>query len=236
MNRDRFATTSWSMVLAAAQRGSDDSAAALEQLCTRYWSPVFAFVRRRGYSPEDAQDLTQGFFTRLIEKNELGNADRERGRFRTFLLTACQHYLLNERERTSALKRGGGHTPLSIDAAAAESRYQRALAHEQTPERVYDRLWCLALLDSALDTLRGEYAASGNEALFEFLKSFLTAPDDAGTYADAAQELGMTQGAVRTAVHRLRQRYRNALRQRIGETVVSSSDIDAEMRYLIQAM
>ena len=156
-NRGRFATTQWSLVLAAGNRGSADARAAVERLCSIYWYPVFAFVRRRGHSVEEAEDLTQSFFTRLIEKEDFAAADSNRGRFRTFLLTACQHFLLNERDRSHALKRGGGQVPLSIDIAAAEERYQRSLGHAETPEHLYDRQWCLALLASVLDTVRAEY-------------------------------------------------------------------------------
>ena len=181
MSADRFATTQWSLVVAAGENDSARAADALARLCDLYWYPVFAFVRRRGHTTEEAEDLTQGFFTRLIEKGDVGDADRSRGRFRTFLLTACQHYLLNERDRVSAAKRGGGRPPLSIDLAAAEGRYQRAFAHMDTPERAYERQWCLTLLDSALDDLRGEYAAAGNGALFERL---LALRNDVGLLAE----------------------------------------------------
>jgi RNA polymerase sigma-70 factor (ECF subfamily) len=147
----RFDTTQWSLVLAAGRRGSAAGEEALGSLCSQYWYPVFAFIRRRGYSVDEAQDLTQGFFARLIEKGDLAAADRNRGRFRTFLLTACRHYLANERDRARAGKRGGGRAPLSIDVVAAEGRYERALADAETPERLYDRHWCLALLEGVLE-------------------------------------------------------------------------------------
>lgn len=231
-SRDRFATTQWSLVLAAGRRGSAEAEAALARLCSLYWYPVFAFVRRRGHSVEEAQDLTQSFFTRLIEKQDFAAADRDRGRFRTFLLTACQHFLLNERDRGLALKRGGGHAAISIDIAAADERYQRSLSHAETPEHLYDRQWCLTLLASVLDTVQGEYRAAGNEKLFERLRGFLTMDDTAGTHAGAASDLDMTPAAVKVAVHRLRGRYREALFRRVAETVDSDEAIDDEMRYL----
>lgn len=231
-NGGRFATTQWSLVLAAGRRGSAEAETALARLCALYWYPAFAFIRRRGHSIEDAQDLTQSFFARLIEKDDFAAADRDRGRFRTFLLTACQHFLLNEHDRNVALKRGGGRTSLAIDIATAEERYQRSLSHDETPERLYERQWCLALLASVLDDVRDEYRASGNEILFERLRGFLTMDDDADTHALAASDLSMTPAAVKVAVHRLRRRYRNTLRSRIAETVDSSEAVDDEMRHL----
>jgi RNA polymerase sigma factor (sigma-70 family) len=234
--RGRFVTTQWSLVLAAGKRDSAEAEKALARLCELYWYPVFVFVRRQVHSAEEAEDLTQGFFTRLIEKGDIDDADRSRGRFRTFLLTACEHFLLNERDRMMALKRGGGRQALSIDLIAAESRYQRALAHDETPERIYDRQWCLTLLASVLDDLRAEYVDAGNEALFERLKAFLTAPDDAGTQADAARELNMSVSAVKSAVHRLRARYRDAMLQRIGDTVESPHEVQDELQYLLATL
>jgi DNA-directed RNA polymerase specialized sigma24 family protein len=231
--RGRFATTQWTLVRAAAGRGSAEAAEALARLCASYWYPIFAFVRRRGYSADEAQDLTQAFFTRIIEKDELGAADRDRGRFRAFLLTACQHFLLNERDRAQALKRGGGQVPVSIDLAAAEERYQHSLAHEETPERLYHRQWCLALLAAVLDSLRDEYAAAGKETLFDRLRGMLTFDGASETHAHAAADLGMTPAAVKVAVHRLRRRYRDALRQRVADTVDSEEAVDDEMRDLL---
>jgi RNA polymerase sigma-70 factor (ECF subfamily) len=234
--RDRFATTQWSLVLAAAHRHSAAAEEALARLCELYWYPVFAFVRRRGHYTEEAEDLTQGFFARLIEKGDIGDADRSRGRFRTFLLTACQHFLLNERDRMLTAKRGGGRPALPIDLIAAENRYQRALANAETPERAYDRQWCLTLLESVLDDLRAEYVAAGNETTFDRLKAFLTAPDDAGTHADAARELQLSASAVKSAVHRLRLRYREAVLRRVADTVQSPQDVQDEVRYLFETL
>ncbi|HEV8268717.1 MAG TPA: sigma-70 family RNA polymerase sigma factor [Thermoanaerobaculia bacterium] len=234
----RFATTSWSLVLAAGGASATTTAAgeALATLCSRYWYPVFAFVRRQGYPPEDARDLTQGFFTRVIEKGDVGDADRSRGRFRTFLLSACSHFLSNERDRAGALKRGGGFVAVPLDLIEAEGRYERALASDETPERLYDRQWALALLSSCLESLRTEYEIAGQRRLFERLEGYLTAEDATGAYAEAAVELGMTTSAVKTAVHRLRRRYRDALLRHIADTLSSSDDGDDELRHLLEAL
>lgn len=233
----RFATTQWSLVLAAAgERGTAVGDEALTRLCALYWYPVFAFVRRRGHPTEEAEDLTQGFFTRLIEKGDLAGADRARGRFRSFLLSACQHYLANERDRAQAQKRGGGRALLSIDAADAEQRYRRALAHEETPEVLYERQWCVTLLDAVLEDLRDEYAASGRAAIFEGLKGFLTGDEDPGTCAGAARELAMTEGAVRVAIHRLRTRYRETLRATVAATVASEGEVEDEIEACLRAL
>lgn len=233
--RGGFATTRWSLVLGAQAGGTPGSQEALAQLCSLYWYPVFAFVRRRGYTSDEAQDLTQGFFARLIEKGEIASADRALGRFRTFLLTACQHYLANERDRVRAKKRGGGSAPIPIDVASAEQRYVRALATSETPERLFERQWSLAVVSAGLEDVRLKYSTSGRERVFERLRGFLTG-DDAGSHADAAKELGMTADAVKVAVHRLRRRYRDALRQRVEDTVGSSQDVDDEVRHLLGAL
>jgi len=234
--RSRFATTQWSLVLAAGKGGSVDAEEALARLCSLYWYPIFAFVRRQGHSIDESQDLTQGFFTRLIEKGDVSDADRARGRFRSFLLSACQHYLSNERDRMLTLKRGGGRAAISIDVASAEGRYQRALVHEETPENLYDRQWCLTLLACVLDGMREDYVVAGTERLFDRLRGFLTMDEEAGTHADAARDLEMTTGAVKVAVHRLRRQYRDALRRRVGDTVDSPQEIDDEMRYLLKTL
>lgn len=233
--RGRFATTQWSLVLAAGERG-EGAEAALARLCSLYWYPVFAFVRRQGASPEEAEDLTQGFFARIIEKGDLGDADRARGRFRSFLLAACRHYVSNERDRARAEKRGSGKAPISIDVAAAELRYERALAHAETPDRLFDRQWCLTLLAAALEGLRDDYEAAGKARLFDRLQDFLTADAAEITHAEAARDLGMTEGAVKVAVHRLRRRYRTALRRRVADTVGSASEVEDEIRHLRETL
>ena len=236
MSGSRFTTTQWSLVLAAGERGSSESEAALARLCALYWYPLFAFVRRQGYSADEAQDLTQAFFARLIEKGDVADADRSRGRFRSFLLASCKHFLSNERDRERTLKRGGGREAISIDVATAEARYQRAFAHDETPERLYDRQWTMTLLDRVLEQLKEEYEANGNERLFARLRPFITGDGADETYAMAARDLDMTEGAIKVAVHRLRRRYREAVRQQIAETVGSLQEVDDEMRYLLSSV
>jgi RNA polymerase sigma factor (sigma-70 family) len=233
----RFATTQWSLVLAAAgERGSLAGDEALARLCALYWYPVFAFVRRRGHAASEAEDLTQGFFARLIEKGDLAGADRARGRFRSFLLSACQNYLANEHDRAMAQKRGGLRPPVSIDVADAEQRYASALAHEETPEALYERQWCLTLLGGVLEELQEEYASTGRGRLFERLKLFLTGDDEAGTYTEAARELEMSEGALRVAVHRLRSRYRETLRAMVAATVASDAEVEEEIQACLRAL
>lgn len=223
-------------MLAAGQPGSDGAEEALARLCSQYWYPVFAFVRRQGHPADEAEDLTQGFFARIIEKGDLGDADRSRGRFRSFLLAACRHFLSNERDRARARKRGGGRLALPIDVAAAEGRYERALSNSETPERLYDRQWCLTLLAGVLEGVRGDYEAAGKGRVFERLKVFLTAEEDAGTHAESARSLGMTEAAVKVAVHRLRRRYRDELRRRVADTVASAVDVEDEIRHLLATL
>jgi len=230
--RGRFPTTQWTLVRSAGE-DSAEAAAALETLCATYWYPIFAYVRRRGHSPDEAEDLTQSFFARVIEKDDLWDADRQRGRFRTFLLTACEHFLSNERDRASALKRGGAHIFISIDTARAEDRYHRSLAHDETPEHLFHRQWCLTLLANVLDGLGAEYAASGRTSLFERLRGFVTLDISAGTHAGAATDLDMSVDAVKVAVHRLRRKYRDALRAHVAETVDSEEAVEDELRDLL---
>lgn len=224
MNAAAFETTHWSVVLAAGNGAAD----ALARLCSAYWPPVFAFVRRQGYATEDAQDLTQGFFARLIEHGDLAAADQSRGRFRTFLLAACRHFLANDYDRRQALKRGGGAIVVSVDDVE--------LADTDTPERLFDRQWSLTLLERVLDSLREEYVRAGNAVTFDRLREFLTAGETLGSQSTAAHDLGMSTGAVKVAIHRLRRRYRIALREHIAETVESPDDVDDEIRYLLSSL
>jgi DNA-directed RNA polymerase specialized sigma24 family protein len=236
--RGRFATTRWTVVLAAARQGADAGAAgALATLCGTYWYPVYAFVRRRGYGPEDAQDLTQAFFARVLEKGAVGAADPSRGRFRSFLLTGVQNFLANEHAKARAQKRGGGLPPaVPLDAAAAESRYAVEPAHELTPERLFDRRWATTQLELGLGELRGEYAKRNAAHVFARLQPFLGGDVPGGSYAPAAAELGMSESAVKVAVHRLRQRYRELLRKQILQTVTSRDEVDDEVRHLFAAL
>lgn len=233
---ERFATTHWSLVLAAGRRASPESADALVALCRAYWYPLYAFVRRQGYRPEDAQDLTQAFFARLLEKNYLADADRQRGKFRSFLLAALKHFLANERDRARARKRGGGQTVLSLDFAVAETRYGHEPADPMTPERLFERRWALTLLDRVLGRLQDEHVAAGKGPWFERLKEFLTREPGATSYRDVAQRAGTTEGAVKVAVHRLRKRYRQLLEEEIGHTVTRPEEVEDELRQLFTAL
>lgn len=232
-----FTPTHWSVVLAAA--GHTDSAGArdaLEKLCRNYWVPIYAFVRRQGHSPHDAQDLTQEFFARLLEKNYLADADRAKGRFRSFLLASLKHFLANEWDKANAQKRGGGRVLISIDANAVETAFGAELAHELTADKIFERRWALALLDQVLRRLREEYARDGKQNQFEQLKQTLTEASRSVPYAEIAARLGTSEGAVKVAVHRLRQRYRELLRSEIADTVASPAEIDDEIRNLFAAL
>ncbi len=236
-----FATTRWTLVVAAgaARRdGTPEARKALGELCVLYWYPVYAYVRRRGKDAEDALDLTQGFFTRLIDKNDLAAADPARGRFRAWLLASVKHYLANEWDRATAQKRGGGRTVLSIDGDDAEDRYRREPADPLTPERIFDRRWALTLLEQALHDLQSECEREGKAELFAALKPTLTGDgrDPSNPYRDIAAGLGTTEGALKVAAHRLRRRYRELLRQEIAETVATPQDIDDEIRDLFAAL
>ena len=213
---DRFATTHWSMVVSAGRSHSTQSRRALATLCENYWFPLYAFVRRAGYSAEDAQDLTQEFFVRLLAKNYLAVADRQRGRFRSFLLGAMKHFLAKQRRRQRAQKRGGRRPMLSLDFHGGEDRYGLIEpADHLTPERLYEKRWAMTLLDLVLDRLREEFLAAGKLEQFDSLKQFLAGA--AGpTYREVGKELSMSEGAVKVAVHRLRRRYRKLLKEEIA--------------------
>jgi RNA polymerase sigma factor (sigma-70 family) len=234
--RDHFVTTHWSLVLSASFQHSPSSEAALEQLCRTYWYPLYAYVRRRGYPPEEAQDLTQEFFARLVEKNFLRLADRERGRFRTFLLTALQNFLIKEWQKAHAAKRGGRQTMLSWDAREAENRYLAEPADAASPDVLYARRWAFALLDRVFEQLRQEWSGAGKSAIFERLKDFLWGEQPAGSYAQLAAHLGTTEGAARVALHRLRRRYRDLLRAEIAHTVSDPAEVDDELRELMRVL
>ncbi|HEY1859313.1 MAG TPA: sigma-70 family RNA polymerase sigma factor [Gemmataceae bacterium] len=232
----QFVTTHWSVVLAAGDRESAVARAALADLCAAYWHPLYAFVRRLGYNAEQSQDLTQEFFTRLLEKDYLKAVDRERGKFRTFLLASFRHFLANEYDRATAQKRGGGKAILSLDFRASEERNRMEPAHALTAEKLYERRWALALLEQALARLRREFASSGRGDLFEALKVFLTGEKANVSHEQLARRLGMSEGAITVAVHRLRQRYREVLREEIGRTVNDPAEIDGEIRDLFAAL
>ena len=231
-----FALTRWSVVRAAG--GSNASAArdALTSLCETYWYPLYAFVRRRGCASDEAQDLVQGFFARMLEKNDFVGLDPKRGKFRAFLLACLKHFIANERDRANALKRGGGKAPISFDAGEAEQRYKLEPTDDTTPERLFERRWAIELLDQAMSALRQEYEKAGSLAMFDHLKSQLTDAGKTARNADIADELGMTEAAIKKAAQRLRQRYREAVRAQIEETVTSQEEVEEEIRDLFDAL
>jgi RNA polymerase sigma-70 factor (ECF subfamily) len=230
-----FATTRWSLVRAADEGDSPSARRALAELCGLYWYPLYAFIRRRGHGHDQAQDLTQEFFARLLQRQDFAAADPAHGRFRSFLLAACKHFLANEYNRAHALKRGGGLQPLPLDFGDADDRYTREPAHDETPEKLFERRWALTLLQHVLARLRQEYEANGKETLFEQLKGHLTGADTQ-SHAAAAAVLGMSAGAVKVAAHRLRQRYRDLLREEIGQTIADPAQIDDEVQALFAAL
>jgi RNA polymerase sigma factor (sigma-70 family) len=232
----RFTTTHWSVVLSAVDQSLPGSEAALARLCQSYWYPLYAYVRRRGYSPEDAQDLTQSYFAGLVEKKYLDRADRQRGRFRTFLLSSLENFLNNEWDRASAQKRGGGQRNISWDELDAEGRYLNEPVDELTPERIFEKRWATTLLESVLKRMREEFSVSGKEELFEALKPHLWSEGPATKYSQLAVQLNMTAVAVKVTVHRLRNRYRDLLRAEIAHTVASADEVDDEIRHLIKVM
>ncbi|HVM47279.1 MAG TPA: sigma-70 family RNA polymerase sigma factor [Candidatus Acidoferrum sp.] len=227
-----FVTTHWSVVLSAQEKESGLCAAALETLCRTYWFPLYAYARRQGKAPHDAQDLTQGFFGRLLEKDYLQAAAREKGKFRTFLLVAFKRYLANEWDREHAQKRGGFTPVVSIDQELAESRFAAEPAHHEQPDVLYDRQWAMALLDQTMRQLQEEYVASGRAKLFEYLQSCLVREESALPYAEIAARLNLSEAAVKMAIHRLRARYREILRAQIAHTVSGPEEVEEEIREL----
>lgn len=230
-----FNTTRWSLVLRAGGQGTADAQRALSELCTLYWYPLYAFVRRNGHAHDDAEDLTQAFFAQLLEKSLVGAAQRERGRFRSFLLTSLKNFLSDERSKARALKRGGGRAALSLDMRDADDRYLREPCTRETPEQLYERRWAVQLLDRALRRLEQETGDAGRSALFEKLKPCLTGGRPHSDYAQIAEELNSTEGAVKVAAHRLRQRYKEVIRELVSETVEHSEDISDELGVLLNA-
>ena len=228
-----FAPTRWSLIAAARDGGTPEARQALAQLCEGYWYPLYAYIRRRGHPPEQAQDLTQEFFARLLERDWLGAADPAKGRFRAFLLACCKNFLANEHDHAGAQKRGGGQPPLSLDGA--EGRYRSEASHDVTPEKLFERRWALTLLDRVLDRLRAEFARRGKEALFLRLRPYLVG-DRGAPQRQAAAELGLSVGALKVTVHRMRQRYRELLREEIGQTFGEPYQIDEEIRQLFTAV
>ena len=231
-----FVTTHWSVVLRAGRQDTTRARDALAKLCQTYWYPLYAYVRRRGHSPHDAEDLTQEFFTRLLQKNYLADVRREKGKFRSFLLAALNHFLASEWDRVRAKKRGGGKAAISLNADAAETRYRLEPADPMTAERIYERRWALTLLNQVLESLQREFESDGKQALFNELRFCLTGERTKLPYTELAERLGMSESALKVTVHRLRQRYREVLRAEIANTVSSREEIEEEIRHLFAVL
>jgi RNA polymerase sigma-70 factor (ECF subfamily) len=232
----QFQTTRWSLVLAARDGGTAEAREALAALCGSYWHPLYAFIRRKGHDPEAAQDLVQGFFARLLEQGDLAAVDRAKGRFRSFLMAACAHYLANRRDYDRAWKRGGGRTPVRIDGLTAEGRYSREPAHDLTAERLFERHWALTLLGLVVDRLEAETARAGKARQFAALRPALLGGAERAPYVRIATELGLSEEAARAAAHRLRRRYRDLLREEVARTLDDPAAVDEEIRDLFGAL
>jgi len=232
-----FATTHWSLVLAAGeQRPSADARAALTTLCETYWYPLYAFLRGRGHRPADAEDLTQAFFALVFEKQLIRQADPARGRFRSFLLKSLQHFAANVHERETAAKRGGGVPALSLEFERAEGRFQVEPASDETPEQTFDRRWALTLLDRVLSRLEAGAAQRNKGDQLQALKPYLMSDEPQRSYAETARALGMSEAAVKVAVHRLRRKFRDTVRDEIAQTVATAAEIEDELRHLWSAV
>ncbi|MCI0541562.1 MAG: sigma-70 family RNA polymerase sigma factor [Verrucomicrobiales bacterium] len=231
-----FATTHWQTILAAGQSHSAQAEAALEQLYRTYWYPLYAFVRRNGFQPHDAQDLTQEFFARLLAHRDLKSVRREKGRFRSFLLVSLKHFLVNEWQRSRTEKRGAGRALIPLDEMTAEKLYGLEPADDRSPDKIFERRWALTVLDRVLSRVRQEYAAAGKERVFDCLKGFFSEDQEKQSYAEVAADVGLTEAAAKQAVHRLRRRYRELLRAEIAHTVATPGDIEDELQHLISAL
>jgi DNA-directed RNA polymerase specialized sigma24 family protein len=231
-----FATTHWSVVLAAGKSADAPASAALEQLCRTYWYPLYAFIRRQSYSPEDAQDLTQGFFEHVFEHQTLDRVQREKGRFRSFLLASLKYYVADQRAHEQRQKRGGGQRHFSLDALTAEERYRLEPKDNRTPEQLFERRWVQALLDRVLARLRAEYASSNQIALFEALEPFLVAKEGGDSYAAVAARFQRSEAAIQKAVQRMRRRYQELTREEIAQTVSTPEEGEDELRHFSDIM
>ena len=232
----QFATTHWSVVLAAGNQNFPNQTEALEKLCRTYWYPLYAYVRRRGWGPEDAQDLTQEFFTRLLKKNYPAQADPAKGKFRSFLLLTLNHFLADEFDRATTHKRGGGQVFISLDQDVAEGRYRQELSADLTPEKLFERRWAQSIVEQALKRLRAEFGAETQPEAYAVLKAFEPGEQITLSYAEAASRLGISESAVKSKVHRLRQRHRELIREEIAQTVSTVTEIDEELRHLITVL
>lgn len=231
-----FATTHWTVILDAKNSTSAAAEAALESLCRSYWGALYAYIRRSGHSPADAADLTQAFFALFLERRYLKDVDPNKGKFRSFLLKALNHFLADEWRRDHAQKRGGSHVRLSLNTDDWESRFGHELRSDTTPENIFERRWAMALFARALDRLREEFAGDGKEQEFDQLKEFLTQPSQDGAYTAAAAQLGLEEGAVAVRVHRLRKRYRELVREEVAQTVATPDEVEEELRHLLAAL
>jgi len=232
----RFATTHWSIIIAASDSASSQHEPALSTLCQTYWFPLYVYLRRRGYDNHQAEDYTQGFFAGILERKGLQKADPKFGKFRSFLLASLKNFLADEWDRDRAQKRGGDRKVLSLDFNAAASRYAQEPEHKLSPEKLFERSWALTVLCRAMDRLKAESTVSNKQQLFDCLKIYLTAEKDAVPYKDVADKLNMTKGAVKVTVHRLRRRYRELVRDEIAQTVTTEAQIDEEIRDLFAAL
>jgi len=232
----QFATTHWSVILAASDSASAQHESALSTLCQTYWFPLYAYLRRRGYDSHQAEDYTQGFFAGILERKGLRKADPRYGKFRSFLLASLKNFLADEWDHARAQKRGGDKKVFSLDFDSAASRYDQASAHDLSPEKLFERSWALTVLSRAMDRLKAESAVSDKQPLFDHLKVYLTAEKNAVPHKDVAAKLNMTEGAVKVAVHRLRRRYRELVRDEIAQTVTTKAQVDEEIRDLFAAL
>lgn len=233
---DRFRTTSWSLVLCARNRATPESQQALSRLCEAYWGPLYSYVRRQGYGVDDARDLTQGYFCVLLEKDYLDDVDPRAGRFRWFLLASLKHFLSNERDRERAKKRGGGQVRISLDTDLAETQHRQAFADELTAETLFERRWARTVIERTKGRLGEEFAEKGKRRQFELLRGQLTG-DEANLPRDAtAKELEMSDGAVRVAIHRMRRRFGELLRDEVAQTVADPAEVDDELRHLLRTV
>src|SRR6185437_3507842 len=230
----QFPTTRWTLVVAAGHPDRKQARSALVSLCESYWYPLYAYLRRRGYPADQAQDLTQDFFMRILEGRYLDRADQEKGRFRSFILTSLKFFVADEEDRRRAHKRGGGAV-VPLEFPSGEEFYQREPAHDETPERIFERRWALAVLDRVVEKLRDEFLQHGRPEHFERLKVFLLAQSDA-PYAALAREMNTSEGALKVAIHRLRKRYRELFRHEIADTVADPAEVESELRFLVAAL
>jgi RNA polymerase sigma-70 factor (ECF subfamily) len=231
-----FQTTHWTVVLAAGLKDRPESSAALQKLCTAYWYPLYAFIRRRGYTVEEAEDLTQEFFYRFLERDSLMNVSPAAGKFRSFLLVCVKNFLANERERAQTQRRGGGRPPIPLEGGAAETRYSLEPADHLTPEVLFERRWAFTVLDRTLEVLRQEYARREKSGVFDEMKGFLPGGRAGASRSELAAKRGISVGAVDVAIHRLRQRFGALLREQVAQTVSSEGEVEEEIRYLISVL